>query len=204
MRHTDDRVVHEHHRVQVVVGDPPVDRTYPLLAAVVVRVVDDVVLDCEVLPGHQDGAGLFGQVRVLEVRGVVAPRREDDVDPAGVDVVHGPLEEDRVVPVVLNGVVLERGRTGHPGELPCYERVGRPGRDPEVVLEDIPCTVLGLDQVDARDVAVDPLGRDYAVALLQESGRREHELLRDHSVLDDALLPVDVGKEAVESVHALP
>ena len=54
------------------------------------------------------------------------------------------------------------------------------------------------------DVAVDALGRDDAVALLQEPGGCEDELLGDDSVLDDAFLPVDVRQEAVEGVHALP
>ena len=174
------------------------------MGAVVVGVVDHVVLDGQVLAGDQHRTGLLSQVRVLEVGGVVAAGGEDDVDASGVDVVHGPLEELGVVPVVLHRVVLERRRGGHPGELPGDERVGGAGGDPEVVLQDVPCAVLCLDQVDAGYVAVDALGRDYTVALLKEPGGGEHELLRHDTVLDDALLAVDVRQEAVEGVDPLP
>lgn len=140
---------------------------------------------------------------MLEVRGVVAPGREDDVEAAGVHVVEDAAQALAVVAVVRDGRSAEGLGVAAAAELARHERVRSPRRDAQVVLEDEPLVALALDEVDAADVAVDAARRDDPLALGQVAGAREGEILGHDAVADDLLGAVDVGEVGVEGVDAL-
>ena len=96
---------------------------------------------------------------MLEVGGVVAARRQDDVDAAAVHMIHDGLERLSVAAVVADGAFAERLRAALAAERARNQRIRRARRDAQVVFEDVPDAILALDEVDARDVAVDALGR---------------------------------------------
>ena len=53
------------------------------------------------------------------------------------------------------------------GQISRNERVRRAGGDTQIVFEDVPRPVVGLDKVDARDMAED-IGRGYDALALRE------------------------------------
>ena len=96
---------------------------------------------------------------MLEVGGVVAARRQDDIDAAAVYEIHDGLERLPVAAVVADGALAERLRAALAAQRARDQRIRCARRDAQVVLEDVPDAILALDEVDARDVAVDALGR---------------------------------------------
>jgi len=94
--------------------------------------------------------------RVLEVRGVVDPGRQDDdrrvVDAAGS---RGTERAEELRGVVADGLHAHadeelRERLRHDPAV--RDDVGDAGRDADVVLEDAPRALLVPDEVDARDL----------------------------------------------------
>ena len=70
----------------------------------VAAVEDAVVLDIEIHALGEHGLRLLREIRVFEVGGVVAARRQDDIDAAAVHMIHDGLERLPVAAVVLEDV----------------------------------------------------------------------------------------------------
>ncbi len=164
----------------------------------------DAVFADQIAAGGQHRPGALGQIGVLEEGRVIPARGQDHVDAAGVHVVHDAFQHLGIVPVVDDAVVEERRRGALALELPGDHGVGGAGGHPQVVLQNVPAIVLGLDQVDAGNVAVDSLGRHYAITGRQKAFGGVDEFLRNDAVLQNLLFPVDVPQEAVQGIHPLP
>ena len=209
------RPVHAHHAgdadeafrqkgggVQIFIADAPVNGAHPLRTGGP-PVKDGVVLHVQIAGFGQHRAGLLRQIAVLKVGRVAPPRREDDVDAAGVHMVHDAAEQRAVVAVVHHIVAAEGVRAAPAAQTAGNERIGRAGGDAQVVLQHEPSAVLSLHQVDAGNVAVNALGRHNAVTDGQVSGTRKGEILRDHPVFDDFFVPVQVFQEQIQRRDAL-
>jgi hypothetical protein len=94
-----------------------------------------------------------------------------------------------------------REQPGH-GE-PVLQDVAHPGRDAHVVLEDAELALLIADEVNARHMDTDTVGRRDPGDLAAELLAREHEAPRDHAVVEGAPGTVDVGQERLEDPDPL-
>ena len=140
---------------------------------------------------------------MLEIGGIVATGRQDDVRSARVHVVHHRLEPRAVVAVVHDRRRAEGSRVAASAKAPGDQGVARARGDAQVVLEHIPRAVLPFDQIDAGDVAVDAAGRGDSLALGEISRAREGKILRDDAVGDDLAVPVHVRQVQIEGADAL-
>ena len=202
-RHTDEALRIERQRVEVFVAQAAVDDADALRLAEVVAVIDLVVLHVKILIGGQRAARALGEVAVLEVRRIVAPRRQDHADARRADIVHRLAQHVGVVAVIHHAVVPEGLRADASAQLAGDQRIARAGGNAQVVLQDVPALVLRLHEVDARDVAVNARGRGHALALRQVALAGVEEFLREHAVRYDVLVRVDVLQEQIERIHAL-
>ena len=201
--HADERVGVEVERVEELVRDAAVHDADLVLVAQVVDEVQPLVLDDEVVGERQTRTRLLGEVAVLEERRVVAPRGQDDGYSLAAHEVHAFAQQLGVGPVVEDGVGAEDLGGDVALDVAHYERVARARRDAQVVLEDVPGSVLGLHEVLSGDVGVDAAWRGDAVDLRKVAARRVDEVLGDHAVADDLLVGVDVAQKRVERVDAL-
>ncbi len=204
--HAQRRVGPEHRGVEEVVVDAPVD-DIDLLAALRRSHPHAPVLDVEVSPLDELDAHLLREEGVLEVGAVVQPRRQHD-DGGLLEIARGEapqhLEE-------RGGVVLDRAHSPpleEPGkgarhDHPVGQHVADPARRAQVVLEHHVAAVVPADDVDAADVRVHVVGQLDAVDFAAERGIGQHELPRDHAVVEDLRLVVDVAQEKVERADAL-
>ena len=116
-------------------------------------------------------------------RGHVAERREE-VGGIGVDRAHAAGTEELWEDALHRRAVLEHVRDA--------------GRTTAVVFEDEVAPVAVADQVGAADVDVSVLRDGHADEFRPVMRSAEDDLRRDHAVLDDALLVVDVVEEEVQ------
>ena len=93
---------------------------------------------------------------------------------------------------------LEQRRKGLLHQLAVLQHVRHARRASQIVLEHVKAAVAIADQVGARDVAPDALGRIEADALPAKGGRRLDHVLGNDTVLDDLLLVVNVVDKQVE------
>ena len=202
-RHADERVGVEGEGIEVLVREAPIDHAHAMARAGIVAQEDLVVDDLEVLGEGEGGADLLGKERVLEKGRVVAAGGEDHGDSARRDEVHDLAEQARVVAVVADAIAPEQAWVGVALDVANEERVTRSRGNAQVVLEHPPASVLPLDEVLAGHVRIDAGGRRHAVHLGEIALRGVDELFRDHAVVHDALVRVDVAQEGVERAHAL-
>jgi hypothetical protein len=127
------------------------------------------------------------RIRVL-ARGDM-PERGEQVGGIGVDRAHAAGAEKLGEDSLHRGAVLEHIRD--------------PGRAAAVVFEDEVASVAVADEVRAADVDIGVLGYRDPHELRAIVGGPEDDLRRDHAVLDDALLVVDVVEEKVQGGDAL-
>ena len=206
-RHPEQAVLPEGERIEEVVVDPAIDHVHALQAARG-AVEDAVLVDDEVARLHDLDPHLPGQVGVLEVGGVVRPRREQDDARVAARGSRGDRAQRLEEPA---GVLVDRS---HPdlveehGEdalqrLAALEHVADPRRRSQVVLEHQVAAVTVPDQVDPADVRIDVPGHLEPDHLPAEVARAEDEVGRDQAGLEDLLPVVDVREEEVQGLQAL-
>jgi hypothetical protein len=144
---------------------------------------------------------------VLEVRAVVLAGGEHD-DGRLLQIARREaaqhLEEGRgVVLDRAHAAPLEEAGEGARHDHAVGQHVADPARRAQVVLQHRVPAVLAADDVDAAHVRVDVVGQLDAVDLTAEVRIREHEPPRDHAIVEDPRLVVDVAQEEVEGTHAL-
>src|SRR6202034_1833435 len=81
---------------------------------------------------------------------------------------------------------------------PVLQDVADPGRDPHIVLEDPELALLVADEVDARHVDADAVGRREPGDLAAELLAGEDEAPREHAVVEGAARAVDVFEECLK------
>ena len=202
-RHADHRIRVERERVEEVVGEAAVDDAHAMTIACIIQEEQLVLHHFEILGEGERRTGLLGQIRVLEERGVVTPRREHHGDAFGGDEIHRLAQQTRVVAVVAHVHFAEQARIRAPFDVAREQRVTRARRDAQIVLQHPPTTILALHEVLAGDVREHPAGRRHAVDLRIVAGGRVHEFLGYDAVMDDALLRIDVLQVGVERVDTL-
>ena len=196
----------ERQGVEEVVVHPAVDHVHPLQAAG--RPHEDLAaVEHQVAPLDQLDPHLAGEEAVLVVRRVVHPGREHD-DGRIVAARRGDLPEHRpeVRRVILDRphvVLLEQEREDVLHHLPILEHVAHPRGGAAVVLENEELAVGVADQVDPRDVDVNVLRYRQADKLAAVARGPQDQLDRDHPVLEDLTLVVDVVQEQVQRADPL-
>ena len=193
-------------RVEPVVVDPPVNDVdgAPAVRGVHVDAVApaEQVAALDELHAHQPG-----EHGVLEVGGVVHAGGEHDDERVEHAVRRGRAERgEQPGGVLIDLVHLLLGEQG--GERPCHrqpvlDHVADTARHPHVVLEDAELAEFVADQVDARHVHPDAVGRRDAGHLAAELLAGEHQPPGHHAVVEAAASAVDVGEEGLEREHAL-
>ena len=154
------------------------------------------------LDAHQPG-----EKRVLKVGGVVHAGSEDDDE--GVDhAVRGGVSQRiqqprRVLVDLVDALLGEEGGEGPRHGQPVLEHVADARGDAHVVLKDPEGALLVADQVDARDVHPDAVGRIDAGGLAAELLAGEDHGPGDHAVVECPPGAVDVFEERLEGQHAL-
>ena len=165
-----------------------------------------VVADDEVVALYELDAELLGEKGVLEVSRIVDPRRQDRhhrVVLVGGDTRQQSAELGDVVVDGLDAVRPEQLREGPLGDDPILEQVRNPGRDAEVVLEDVDGAVLTAHEIASADVCPHTAGGIEAHALGPEARRSREELGRHDTRADTALVVVDVVNEEVQGPQTL-
>jgi len=94
-------------------------------------------------------------------------------------------------------IAEQRGEQPGHGE-PVLQDVADPGGNPYVVLKDAELALLVADEVDARHVDADAIGRRDPGDLAAELPAGEHEAPGDHAVVEGAAGAVDVFEERLE------
>ncbi len=199
--HAELRIGPERARVEEVVVDAPVDHVDALRSARRLH-VDGVVADEQILALDQLDAHLLREEAVLEVRGVVRAGGQD-CDRRLVAAIRGnrPQVLEQQVGIVLHRP--DRLRREQLGKQPHHhlavlEHVRHAGRHAKVVLEDEELAAVGAHEIDAGDVRVDAAGDVHALHLAAVLRVAEHALGRDHALVQDALLVIDVAEECVQ------
>ena len=200
--HADQAVGNKAQGIQVLVRGAAIHRAHQLVL-IRVAVIELQVFNEKLARLGQNRARLLGKIGMLEVGRVVAPRGEHHVDAAAVDVVHGFAQKLAVVAVVLDGEGAEGLGVAAAAQVARHQRIRRTGRDAQIVLEHVPNAVVALHQVDARYVRINALRRHDLLALRKVARGGEGEGLRNHAVLDDALLAVKVAQIGVQCIDAL-
>ncbi len=102
VRDTDKRFRQERQRVEILVRYSSVNRAHSCLAALIILEVKHVLLNKKIGVLYKRRACFFGEIRMLEIGGVVSSGRKDHVDAAAVYVVHYlALSADRTRPTVF-------------------------------------------------------------------------------------------------------
>jgi hypothetical protein len=161
-----------------------------------------VVRNDEVRPFDQVDAHALGEVRMLEVRGIVDARREHH-DPGEIDLARRERREhvEQLRGVVVDGQnrrVLENLGKHLLRDDPVLEHVRHAGRHAEVVLEHVDGAVGVAHEVGAADVRPYAVGRVRADAAFEEVRRRGDDILGHDAVGDNAPVVVKVVDEMIE------
>ena len=199
------RVAAERERVEEIVVDAPVDHVHALGAARRLH-VDRIVAHEQVLALDQFDAHLLREERVLEVRGVPGAGGQDRdgrLDVLGREAAQVVEQDVRIMLDRTHRLRREElGQEPH-HHLAVLEHVRDAGGHAQVVLEHVELALARPDDVDARDVRVDPPRHVDAAHLGAVLGVREHALGRKRAAVEDPLVVVDVVEERVERPDAL-
>ncbi len=139
--------------------------------------------------------------RVVDARGQHHHRRVGLVGGRGV-----AQRPQQVGGVVVDGTHAMRGEqvredAGHGAAVLHY--IGDARRRAQIVLEDPEIALFVADQIDAGDVDPDAVGRDDAHRLAVEMLARGDQPARDHPVVEDFLVAVDVVEVHLERLDPL-
>ena len=134
---------------------------------------------------------------MLKVSGIEAARGQDDGIAVTADIIHGLSQQLRVVSIILD-VIIDKGLgTASAADIPCNHGIGGAGRNPEIVLQDVPDTVLSLDQINTGNMGVDSLRRGNSFAFYGITGGCVDKLLRDDFILYDFFLPINIIQKEI-------
>ena len=130
---------------------------------------------------------------MLKIGRVIATWGKDDRDtPTAVHLFHHRGKQTGIVAVFGHGI-LGKGLWRHLAcNLAGYHRITGTRGDTQVVLQYIPLSVLAFDEVDACDVGIDLSCRTDAFTFRHIALRGIHELLGYDTILDDALVVIDI------------
>ena len=205
--HANHRIVVERLRVEVEVVDPAIDDVDAFQPG------DRLLVHAVVVADHQVGtqaelrAHLLSEVRVLEVSGVVDARRQhhDFGATATARRQRGQaVEQLRWVVVHRQDRAVGEQFREHPlHHQPVLEHVRHAGGHAQVVFEHVHRAVAVAHQVGAADVRPDTVRRRRPDALWPEILRVGQQFGREHLVLDDPLVVVDVVDEQVQRLDPL-
>ena len=129
---------------------------------------------------------------MLKVCRIVPPRGEDDIDASPIHVIHDFLEHRPIIAVILHSISPECIGTAISAKGTGNQGIGCAGRNPQIVLQDIPNAVLSQNEVDAGNMAINGFRRLDALAFCQISRRTIDEFLRNDSIAKDLLLSVNI------------
>jgi len=205
--HAQQRIGMEHFRIEKQIVHPPIDHIHPL------RAVDGAHVGAVVI-GHEqvrafdqlDAHGL-GQVGMFEI-GTVEHARGQQGDHRRIARTRrqrgqGVVELAGIFVHRQDRAGLEQFREHALGHHAVFQHVADPGGNAQVVLQRVQGAVGVAHQVRAADVRPHAQRRGDAHALWAEIDRILEQHRREHLVLDDLLLAVDVADEQVQRAHAL-
>ena len=164
MRNADQGFRVEGHGIHVLIGNPAVHGTDALFPPGVARKVECIALHLKVIACDKGHAHLLGEIRVLKIGRVMAPRREHDTHAARVHIVHDMAKKLRIIPVVLNRRVMEGARAAAALQPSDDGGIRGTGGNAEIVLQNIPDPILPLYQVDAGHMGKNLLRRHDPLA----------------------------------------
>ena len=96
-------------RVKIFVADAAVNRT-DALCAFFAAVINLVIFNKQVAAFGKHRTAQFRQITVFKISCVVAPRRKNNINAAGVYIVHHPAQKRAVIAVIHNIMLAERFR----------------------------------------------------------------------------------------------
>ena len=151
--HTKQRRGLKGQRVHILVAYSAVDAAHSYFLLIHSTVIHLVVLHEEVARIGKCGTCLLREIGMFEESRVVAPRSEyHGYAAVVVHVVHHVAQQVGIVAVVCHGICGESVWRHLSRYLACYHRIACARRNPKVVLQHIPLSVLSLHEVDAGDV----------------------------------------------------
>ena len=113
------------------------------------------------------------------------------------------LQKLRIVAVVFDMVGGKRFGLTLRGDGAGDERIGRAGRNAEIVFQNEPASVPGLHQIYAGYVGEHAVRRTNALALRKIAFGGIDEGFGHNVIFNDVLFAVNVGKKQIESSDAL-
>ena len=113
----------------------------------VAPVIQLIVADKQIIRLRQHRPGLLRQEGMLKVSCIVASRRKDNIDAAGVDIIHGLPQQLPIIAVIHHLVLPEGFRAAAAAEIPGNQRIRGTGRNAEIVLQNIPYAILAQYQI---------------------------------------------------------
>ena len=169
--------------------------------------VDPLVAHDEVAAFDDLDAHLAGEVRVLEIGGIVGSGGQQHhrriSHAGGRDVAQDLVKLGGIVVHWPHAGAVEKPRKRPPHRAPVLQHVAHARRAAGVVLEDHVGAIRPADQVGTADVDVDVARNPEIDELATEVLGRQHIIRRDDPVLQDPLLVVDVVEEEIQRGDAL-
>ena len=203
MRNADQRIRPEIHGIEIIVRYPPVHRAHRLKAPVHRHIIKPVILYPQLRPVHQMRPCLLRQIGVLKVGRIVPPRRKYHRMSAGIHIVHCVAQQPGVIPVVLQMIVVKGVGRASPAKLPGNHRIRRPGRHPQIVLQNVPFPILSLDQINSGNMCINAPRWQRILTLRHIAARGKNEIFRHNPIFHNLFFAVNIFDKEIERHDAL-
>ena len=204
--HAEYRIPFEMNRIDEIVVDPAVDHVHRQ-EAVGGAHADPSGLCDEVASFDEADTHQTSEQGVLEVGRVVGARRKHDhariADTGRSTGAQGGEQLAGVLRDRANSVVREGFRQTGGHRAPVRHDVGDTGGNADVVLQHPEIALRVPDEVDAGDVHANAGRRVDALRGAQEVRAAGDDATRDHAVVEDLALSVDVTQECLECANPL-
>ena len=140
---------------------------------------------------------------MFKIGGVISSRSHDHRYSSCIYPVESLLQQVCIVSIVYDLIVAEGFWRYPAADFPGDHGVGSAGRNPEIILQNVPLSIFAKHQINSRNMTVDSLGRADPLTFRKIAGRNKYKLLRNYLILYDLFFSIYILQKKVQGVRPL-
>ena len=203
MRHSDDGFRIKIHRIHIFIGNSPINGSYLFFLSIIGFKVQPISIYNQIIAADQRHTHTLCQIRMFKICCIVTPRCEHYRQTTGIHIIQCFFQKICIIPVVCYGYILKCLWAASSAQFPGNHWIRCTGRNPQIIFQDIPVSILSIYQIDSGYMGINSFGRDNPLVLSQITTGSINKLFRYYLIFQYFLLVINIFQKKIQRCNSL-